>query len=251
MGARFVPCMRDFTGLNTTNITPCPAGSTPSLPNNYCTLADLCGLNFHTPTQFYRFGMPILLHAGIVHFCLNMMFQIRTGMQMERDYGWWRYAAVYLISGVGGFIFGANYAPLTPSVGCSGSIYGLMACLLLDLFQNWRLIRRPYLELFKMALQIAISLLLGTFPGIDNFAHVGGFYLGLLAGLIFMPTTHFSKWDKWSKRLLMALSVPGVVVVYVVLVKGFYGSGEECGWCKYLNCIPGMPWCESKWGNFS
>ena len=126
---------------------------------------------------------------------------------------------------------------------------GLMACLLLDLIQNWRLIRRPYLELVKMLIQIIISLLIGTFPSIDNFAHVGGFYCGLIAGLIFMPTVHFSKWDKWRKRVLMMLAVPGLVLVYVFLVKGFYGAGENtCPWCKYFNCIPGMPWCKAKWG---
>ncbi|KAJ3280970.1 hypothetical protein HK104_000292, partial [Borealophlyctis nickersoniae] len=231
MGARFVPCIRNVPGF--TNLTApylCPAGIKGSLPDpTLCTMADLCSFNaapLEQPKQWYRFILPILLHAGILHFLFNMLFQVRTGFQMERDWGWWRMAAIYFASGIGGFIFGANFAPLTPSVGCSGSLYGLMACLLLELFQNWRLVNHPYWELFKMVLQIAISLLIGTLPFIDNFAHIGGFYCGLVAGLIFMPTVYYGKWDKWRKRGLMILAVPALILIFVFLIKGFYDAGE-------------------------
>ncbi|KNC97770.1 YD repeat (two copies), variant [Spizellomyces punctatus DAOM BR117] len=251
MGARFVPCMRTGTGLENVTRIECPIGIQGSQEGGtICTLADICGftgLNGEVPNQWYRFITAIGLHGGVLHLAFNMSFQVRTGFQMEKDFGWWRIAAIYLASGIAGFVFGANFNPLTPSVGCSGALYGLMACLLLDLFQNWRLISRPWLELFKMLIQIVISLLIGMLPFIDNFAHIGGFYTGIVAGLLFMPTIHFGKWDKWRKRILMIIALPALVLIMVFLIRGFYGSGPGCTWCKYLNCIPGMPWCEEKW----
>ncbi|KAI8817544.1 rhomboid family-domain-containing protein [Fimicolochytrium jonesii] len=251
MGARFVPCMRLGTGLENYASIECPtgikgSGSDPAV----CTLADICGMggvDRAKPNQWYRFFTAIGLHGGVVHLMFNMSFQLRTGLQMEKDFGWWRVAAIYMTSGVAGFVFGANFNPLTPSVGCSGSLYGLLACLLLDLFQNWRLISKPWLELLKMLIQICISLMIGMLPYIDNFAHIGGFATGILAGLVFMPTIHFGKWDRMRKRILMGVAFPGLVLVLFFMVRGFYDATATCTWCKYLNCIPGMPWCDQKW----
>ncbi|KAJ3184958.1 hypothetical protein HDU87_002524 [Geranomyces variabilis] len=250
LGARFVPCMRSGTTLATYPVITCPTGVQGSLtPNTLCTLSDICGfggVDNANPHQWYRFFTAIVLHGGLLHLMFNLSFQVRTGFQMEKDFGWWRIAAIYLISGVGGFVFGANFNPNTPSVGCSGALYGLMACLLLDLIQNWRLISKPWLELFKMGIQIVISLMIGMLPYIDNFAHIGGFFCGVLSGLVFMPTIHFGHWDKWRKRILMFVALPGLTVIMVFLFKGFYGTAPECTWCTYLNCIPGMPWCADK-----
>ncbi|KAI9090095.1 hypothetical protein DFS34DRAFT_585330 [Phlyctochytrium arcticum] len=270
MGARYVPCMRNGTTFDNFDAIQCPAGIEGSGDNGQsCTRSDICGFGGigSTPNQWYRFIMPIGLHGGVLHLLFNLSFQVRTGFQMERDFGWWRIAGIYLSSGIAGFVFGANFNPMTPSVGCSGALYGeyaaiwvidecllmfvhfsgLMACLLLDLFQNWRLISRPWVELFKMMVQIIISILLGMLPFVDNFAHVGGFYTGIVSGLLFMPTIHFGKWDKWRKRILMMVALPTLVLILFFLIRGFYGAGPTCTWCKYLNCIPGMPWCADKW----
>ncbi|KAI8820090.1 rhomboid family-domain-containing protein [Fimicolochytrium jonesii] len=259
MGARFVPCMRTGTGYESSDALQCPVGTKGSLAGGtLCTLNDICGMSGLAdpkhPNQWYRFITPIGLHGGVVHLLLNLSFQIRTGFAMERDFGWWRMLIIYMSSGIAGFIFGANFNPLTPSVGCSGSLYGLLACLLLDLFYNWQLITRPIRELFFLFIQIAISLLIGMLPYIDNFAHMGGFYTGLLAGLVFMPTIYFSEGDKWRKRMLAVLALPGLGLVMYFLLRGFYRAGDQgadttggCAWCKYLNCIPGMPWCDQKW----
>ncbi|KAJ3022408.1 hypothetical protein HKX48_006225 [Thoreauomyces humboldtii] len=254
MGARFVPCMRTGTGYEDYSEIVCPDGIVGSITADdgtiVCSLSDICGfggIHNKKPGQIYRFLMSLGLHGGILHLAFNLSFQVRTGFQMERDFGWWRIGAIYIITGVLGFIFGANFNPLTPSVGCSGSLYGLMACLLLDLFQNWRLISKPWTELFKMGIQIFISLMIGMLPYIDNFAHIGGFFSGVLAGLVFMPTIHFGTWDKWRKRALLGVAAPALAVLCYFLVKSFYGSASSCTWCKYLNCIPGLPWCSTKW----
>ncbi|KAI9205788.1 rhomboid family-domain-containing protein [Polychytrium aggregatum] len=264
MGARYVPCMRatryyDSTSGTTIDLTTpgltvaCPSGISPqnaTLYNGLCTFTDLCGFNGALPhNQFFRFLTPIFLHGGILHFLMNMMFQLRTGLQMERDFGSLRYSIIYLISGIGGFAFGGNFSGFVPSVGCSGSLYGLMACLVLDLAQHWKIVQNPWWELLKMIFQILVSFMLGMLPYIDNFAHIGGFIFGILAGLVFLPIQGYTSSDLRKKKLTRLVAIPVLIVVLVLVFQFFYqGTASECGWCEYLNCIPGMPWCSSKWG---
>ncbi|KAJ3352134.1 hypothetical protein HDU83_008317 [Entophlyctis luteolus] len=259
-GARFTPCIRyvaeyDADGL----VFECPDGVSSSTSTvsggvtvETCTMEQICGMggfNGQKPNQWFRFITPIFLHGGIIHLLMNLLFQCRTGFEMERDFGWWRMACIYLISGVGGFIFGGNYSGQSPSIGCSGALFGLIACLLIDLLQNWRLVKNPKWELAKLVFMIIISLLLGTIPYFDNFAHVGGFFTGFLAGLIFMPTIHYTKRDKLVKTTLLLVAVPVLILVYVLMLVGFYNAWNNCPWCKYLTCIPGEPWCDSKWNS--
>ncbi|KAJ3100900.1 hypothetical protein HDU97_001840 [Phlyctochytrium planicorne] len=260
MGARFLPCIRNTT-LNTgseplilcpdgikSNTTALNAATNQMAPS--CTLEQLCGLggfNGGEPNQWYRLIIPIFLHGGVVHLIVNLLFQVQTGFQLEKDFGWWRTAAIYFIAGIGGFIFGGNFNGLTPSVGCSGALFGLMACLVIDLFQNWKVIRNPWWELAKLLFTVLLSFLIGMLPYIDNFAHIGGFFCGIFAGLIFMPTVHYSKWDGRIKITLLVVSIPVTITIYIFLIRGFYTGQNSCQWCKYLNCIPGMPWCDQKW----
>jgi len=266
MGARFVPCMKqmDIQRTKAYNVTLCPLGVEGSIINtggyvnkytnkeiteNLCSLSDLCGMGGinqgEKPNQWIRFIAPIFLHAGIVHIFINLVFQIRTGIQMERDFGTWRMMIIYMASGIFGFAFGADISYSRPSVGCSGALYGLLACLLLDLIQNWKLIVNPWIELIKMLLIIMISLGVGLLKFIDNFAHVGGFITGIFAGLIFMPVIIFGKWDLRRKRFLKVISVPILIGMFVWVFTSFYKEeSNTCKWCKYVTCLPIKNGCE-------
>lgn len=122
----------------------------------------------------------------------------------------------------------------------------MIACLFLDLIQNWSLIKKPWIELLKMTLNILFSLGLGTLPYIDNLAHVGGFFFGLMSGTLLMPKIYFGRWDKRRKLFFMILSLPGIIAMYTLFAKSFYEGTNICQFCKYFNCIPGMPWCDQK-----
>jgi hypothetical protein len=123
---------------------------------------------------------------------------------------------------------------------------GMIACLFLDLLQNWTIIKHPWWELFKMVLNILISLFIGTLPGVDNNSHVGGFVFGILSGLLFMPKIYFGKWDRRLKQLGMAAAMPGTVVLLYLFLNSFYTNVNFCPGCIYFNCIPGLPWTSIK-----
>ncbi|KAF9977005.1 hypothetical protein BGZ73_007311 [Actinomortierella ambigua] len=245
MGSRFTPCMRS-TYLDNMMIK-CPDDE-----KKECTISDICGFTpiastGKPPNQWFRFIVPIFLHGGIVHLLFNLMFQVRTGADLERDMGFIRFGIIYMISGIVGFVFGANFAPmLSPSMGASGALFGLIGCLLLDLLQNWRLVVNPCWELTKLLGMILFSFLLGLLPGLDNFAHIGGFLAGILAGLIFMPAIFFSKRDKMIKLGLRVIALPLLILILVLGITNFYsGNPATCSWCRLLDCLPINGWCDA------
>ena len=78
--------------------------------------------------------VPIFLHGGILHILFNLLVQLRLGADMEKEIGSVRFIIVYFTSGIMGFILGANFAgDGIASTGCSGSLFGIIALVLLVL----------------------------------------------------------------------------------------------------------------------
>ncbi|CAG8635669.1 10327_t:CDS:2, partial [Ambispora leptoticha] len=245
MGARFVPCMRVVQSLENVPFA-CPDNST-----KICSLDDICGFGgFHgkDPDQWYRFILPIFIHGGIVHILFNLLFQIQTGTYVEKNIGFPRYGIIYMASGIFGFIFGGNFAQATvPSMGASGSLFGIIGFLLLELFHNWKDIVNPCWELTKLLLMVGITFLLGLLPGLDNFSHIGGFVMGIITSLILIPgIIDASKLQKRATLFLRIVALPIAILCFAVLITNFYSGdpAQKCPWCKYLSCLPVNGWCD-------
>ncbi|KAH9223189.1 hypothetical protein DL95DRAFT_325219 [Leptodontidium sp. 2 PMI_412] len=207
MGARFVPCMHSVDGVQNREsggpiLWPCP--DTTSNDNQNCTLAELCGFNMPTkqnpvypgnkteplnefenpPDQWFRFIVPIFLHAGLIHIGFNMLLQMTLGKEMEIAIGPIRYFLVYFSSGIFGFVLGGNFAATgIASTGASGALFGIIALNLLDLFYTWGDRSSPWKDFAFILLDIVISFGLGLLPGLDNFSHIGGFFMGIVLGI--------------------------------------------------------------------
>ncbi|KAL1953844.1 hypothetical protein VTO42DRAFT_2104 [Malbranchea cinnamomea] len=237
MGARYVPCMRNVDGIQNSNATefylPCPwtTSSDPQDKDNQCTLSQLCGFNGvpnpdppgksldskPEPNQWFRFIIPMFLHAGVIHIGFNLFALLTIGADMERTIGWWRFTIVYLASGIVGFVFGANFDSSGMSSGASGCLFGILAICLLDLLYTWSSRTRPVVELITMVITIIISFVLGLLPGLDNFAHIGGFLTGLVLGLSLLRSP-----DKLRERI-------GTKPPYVTMAGGLAPEGISDG----------------------
>ena len=135
----------------------------------------------------------LFLHAPNVpmHLLLNMLVLWMFGGELERHWGGGRYLAYYLICGVGAGIFvtaqalvrGEPVALLTPTVGASGAIYGLI--LAYGVIFAERVVY--FMALFPMKAKVmawilfAIAFLsnLSQGPdGLSHIAHLGGMVVG-------------------------------------------------------------------------
>ncbi|KAF8921662.1 hypothetical protein BGZ58_004054 [Dissophora ornata] len=128
VGARFVPCMRS-TYLDNLSIE-CPDNTT-----QICTLSEVCSFTpvittGVAPDQWLRFITPIFLHGGIIHLLFNLLFQLRTGADLERDMGWWRFSIIYMISGLSIMVLVSFAFGLLPYLDNFAHIGGFLAGIL-------------------------------------------------------------------------------------------------------------------------
>ncbi|KAI8093838.1 rhomboid family-domain-containing protein [Halteromyces radiatus] len=247
LGAKFTPCMRAIPNFSpTTSFQNCyRTGETCSLE----TLCGFGGFNGANPDQSFRFFYPIFMHAGIVHFLLNMLTHLRLGVDLERALGMPRYVLLYIAAGLFGNVLSAMLArPTQASMGASGALFGLIGYMFVDVLVNWKVIPNPMRELMGLLISTIISLVLGLLPGLDNFAHLGGFVVGLVMGMMIAPMRPMSstrgKWITWGLR---GLALVIIIILFVVCITSFYNSPDPsqiCPGCKYLSCLPVNNWCD-------
>jgi len=131
--------------------------------------------------QLWRFVTPVLLHASVPHILFNMYALVAFGSGLERHFGHTRFLLLYVLGGFTGnvlsFLLSDGY-----SVGASTAVFGLVGAEGVFLFQNRGLLGNQFGRAIGNVLFIvAVNLMLGLTPGIDNWGHVGG----LLGGLVF------------------------------------------------------------------
>ncbi len=132
----------------------------------------------HDQHDYYQLITSAFLHLSLLHIAANMLALIFVGPALEQLLGRWRFAALYVLSALGGSA--AIYAfdfPRGFTAGASGAIFGLFgACVVL--------VRRLGLDPQWLIGTIVINFIL-TFsvPNISKYGHIGGFVTGALAGL--------------------------------------------------------------------
>ncbi|HSR53272.1 MAG TPA: rhomboid family intramembrane serine protease [Acidobacteriota bacterium] len=129
----------------------------------------------------------IFLHADLLHLAMNMFVLWMFGSTLEAHWGSREFLRFFFITGIGAGILSAivDYSSLIPTVGASGSIYGLLAAFGL-LFPERRIyiyflfpVKAKYFVLF-IAGMVLLSSLNDQGNGIAHFAHLGGMLVGFL-----------------------------------------------------------------------
>jgi membrane associated rhomboid family serine protease len=143
----------------------------------------------------------MFMHGGWLHLGGNMLFLWIFGDNVEHRVGKIQYLLFYLLAGVVGSLAQILIQPdsTIPSLGASGAISGVLGAYLVLFPQN-----RVTVILFRFLTQVPAIVAIGmwaifqfingfgsiatteeTTGGVAYMAHIGGFIVGVLAGLLF------------------------------------------------------------------
>lgn len=168
--------------------------------------------------QIWRFITPILLHGSILHIGFNMYALYTIGPGLERRYGVNSFISLYLISGLWGNVLSFLLSPYN-SLGASTAIFGLIAAQGVYVYKNRFLLgqaARPLL--INILMVIAINLMLGLSPDIDNWGHLGGLLGGLLYAWFAGPTFGIESTITMGRIIIRQPKNPRMVSLALVLL---------------------------------
>jgi rhomboid protease GluP len=163
--------------------------------------------------QWWRLVTAGFLHAGIFHILMNSWVLFDLGAEVELLYGTSRLIVFYFVSTVTGFSASSHIGGGHVSVGSSAGIFGLIGAMLAFGFTDRSSLGMQVKSLYMR--WVIYGLVLSFLPGVDFWAHVGGFAGGFVAGwLASTPRARMM----WKEPLLRALA--GICIALTVVAFG-------------------------------
>ena len=138
----------------------------------------------------------MFLHGGMLHLLGNMLFLWIYGNNIEDSMGHTKFLIFYLLCGFAAALLQAiiSIESSTPMIGASGAVSGVLSAYFL-LFPKARVLTLVILFIFITFIRIPAGILIGFWflsqiinayfndpnsPGVAWYAHIGGFFMGLL-----------------------------------------------------------------------
>lgn len=170
----------------------------------------------------WRLLTTTFVHSGFWHILFNMMMLYFLGAAVERAWGHWKFASIYLLSALAGslavvgWVFAAPTTLTVPTVGASGAIYGLFGAVFL-------VQRRSGISTSGILVLLGLNLVYAfVMPGISWQAHIGGFLGGLLVSAIYLWVNDLT--ERRTYRVRFAWDVAATAALTVVMGLAFWGT---------------------------
>lgn len=141
----------------------------------------------------------IYLHGSLMHIVFNVLWIRDLAPTVTSAYGPARAFVLFTFAGALGFVV-SNVAAGTPTVGASGSIFGLLAALIVYGRRTGGAVMTQQLWMWA-AIMFAMGFLMSN---VNNWAHAGGFAGGWIAATA-MPASHEKREPLWMMVLALAL----------------------------------------------
>lgn len=174
----------------------------------------MTGKSFVAMGKYWTLITAIYLHGGILHILFNMLWIRQLGPMVENIYGTSRLILIFTFSGVFGFVL-SNAFTGNPTIGASGSIFGLLGALIFYGRSRGGMFREVvYPQLMTWA--IVLFLFGFFFPGVNNLAHLGGFIGGYVSGN--MLSYQERRWETSTHRKLAAVAVILTILSFIIVL---------------------------------
>ena len=144
--------------------------------------------------QWWRLVSSAFLHIGWSHLLFDAFALYIYGPLVERLYGWPRFLGIYAFTAIAGNLVSILFVGGL-SAGASGAIFGLLGVTIAMLLRYRAHVPAATREpLLKNAVVVVVvnALFSVSVPGINLYAHAGGFAGGILCGLVLRPRPLFT-----------------------------------------------------------
>jgi len=162
--------------------------------------------------EWWRLLTAAFLHYGPFHLAINMYSLFYAGTLLEHVIGRWRFALLYLGSGIAGSAGAIWLSPDSVTVGASGAIFGILGALFV-------LERRRHIATGGQVAMLIVLNLVFTFA-ISNIS-VGGHIGGLVGGVILMWLLLHSRTSAAKSIGATAAMITISVVIAYAKVRGY------------------------------
>lgn len=161
--------------------------------------------------QPWRVLTVTLVHGSPWHIALNMLALWALGRSLEPLLGRWRFAALYVLSAMGGSVLVALLAPYTWVIGASGAVWGLLGAMFI-------IGRHIGANVTAIAVLLGLNLVITFLPGsnISWQGHIGGGLVGLLVGWIYARTR--ATRQQRTQKLLLTATAAGLIALLAASV---------------------------------
>jgi len=160
--------------------------------------------------EWWRLCTCTFLHIGIIHLAFNMAALLSVSHFLEEEIGSARYAALYLMTALGGSAASYFFRPYpVVAAGASGAIFGIIGFSIIY-FHRLGGYRGGDVKRFMIRWAI-YGLVFGLFMGADNLAHIGGFVTGAVVGMVMEQREDQRK----ARGLIWGMASAGLIVLFV------------------------------------
>ncbi len=155
--------------------------------------------------EWWRLLTSTLLHGSILHLLFNMYALYWLGPQLERSLGHVRFAALYILSALGGSVASYWFSDLrTVSVGASGAIFGLITATIV-------IGREMRTDVSQLIVLLGLNVVIGFLQsGIDWRAHFGGAITGAAIAFI------YTKGNRLNRDRIHRAGLAGIFIFLVL-----------------------------------
>jgi len=148
--------------------------------------------------------------------------QLRIGIPLEVDWGHFTFLFVYVVTGIYSQLCSAYFLPENISVGCSGSIMGILGAWFVWSWITWdpkrELINR-ITEMMVLAAVIVVVICQSWMPMVDYACHAGGLIMGIPLGMaLFFYRVPFGDAGVQRRRTLITGIVGCLALWFAVFI---------------------------------
>ncbi|HEV2441355.1 MAG TPA: rhomboid family intramembrane serine protease [Steroidobacteraceae bacterium] len=177
------------------------------------------GTNYGPATlsgEWWRLFTSMFLHFGLMHIALNMWALAALGPRIERLFGSWCYALLYLFAGLSGSLASIWWDPGVNSAGASGAIFGLIGGWLAFVLNPATRLPASITGSQRASAFafILYNLMYGVgHQGIDNACHIGGLIGGILMGWLLAQPLDSEARREQPQRLARGIALGAVALI--------------------------------------